>query len=95
MYIHIVKQAYTVLFVFKSDRSYMYMYINNYGTYMYTYLHVDGCLNLLIIHYKGLRGKEHVVSALPVSRMIVESTLLKFYKVSLSLVVLDGRRKAA
>ena len=92
MYIHIVKQAYTVLFVFKSDRSYMYMYmyINNCGTYMYiymTYIHVDGCLNLLVIYYKGLRGKEHVVSALAVSRMIVE--------ISSSLVVLDGRRKDA
>ena len=78
MYIHIVKQTYTVLFVFKSDRSHMYMYINNCGTYMYTYIHVElemDCLNLLVINYKELRGKEHVVSELVVLWMIVESAL--------------------
>ena len=50
-----------------------------------------GCLNLLVIHYKELRGKEHVVSALAVLRMIVESAYS--VRISPSLVVLDGRRK--
>ena len=52
-----------------------------------------GCLNLLVIHYKGVRGKEHVVSALAVSRMIVESALS--VRISSSFVALDGRRKDA
>ena len=69
MYIHIVKQVYTVLFVFIIDRSYMYMYINNCGMYMYIYIHVDGLLKLTC-YYKELRGKERVVSALAVSRII-------------------------
>ena len=33
----------------------MYMYINNCGTYMYTYVHVDGLLKL-VIHYKKKRA---------------------------------------
>ena len=50
-----------------------------------------GCLNLLVIHYKKLRGNECVFSDLAVSRMIVESALS--IRISPSLLVLDGRRK--
>ena len=58
-----------------------------------TCTHVMGCLNLLVINYKELRGKEHVVSGLAVSRIIVESALS--VRIRPSLVVLDGRRKDA
>ena len=96
MYIHSVKQlqVYTVLFVFKSNRSYMYMYINNYGMYMYTYIHVNGLLKLTCYTLWGVKRKRACGQCTGcLMDDCGECPFCKFkLKISPSLVVLDGRR---